>query len=54
MVREMDLERGPNVTRLPERPAHKESLIYVLTGKPRLMPPWLGSSQRDVTAFPRV
>jgi RND superfamily putative drug exporter len=27
---------------------------YVLTGKPRLTPPWLGSSQRDVTALPRV
>ena len=26
----------------------------VLTGKPRLTPPWLGSSQRDVTALPRV
>ncbi len=23
-------------------------------GKPRLMPPWLGSSQREVTALPRV
>ena len=23
-------------------------------GKPRLMPPWLGSSQRDVIAFSRV
>ena len=27
---------------------------YVLTGKPRLTPPWLGSSQRDVTTLPRV
>jgi hypothetical protein len=27
---------------------------YWLTGKPRLTPPWLGSSQREVTAFPRV
>ena len=27
---------------------------YVLTGKPRLTPPWLGSSQREVTALPRV
>jgi RND superfamily putative drug exporter len=27
---------------------------YVFTGKPRLTPPWLGSSQRDVTALPRV
>jgi putative drug exporter of the RND superfamily len=26
----------------------------VLTGKPRLTPPWLGSSQRDVTTLPRV
>ncbi|RAG84566.1 hypothetical protein DN069_16365 [Streptacidiphilus pinicola] len=25
-----------------------------LVGKPRLMPPWLGSSQRWVTALPRV
>ena len=28
--------------------------VYVLTGKPRLTPPWLGSSQREVTALPRV
>jgi putative drug exporter of the RND superfamily len=27
---------------------------YVLTGKPRLTPPWLGSSQREVTTLPRV
>ena len=27
---------------------------YVLTGKPMLTPPWLGSSQRDVTTLPRV
>ena len=27
---------------------------YVLTGKPRLTPPWLGSGQRDVTTLPRV
>jgi hypothetical protein len=27
---------------------------YLLTGKPRLTPPWLGSSQREVTALPRV
>jgi (R,R)-butanediol dehydrogenase / meso-butanediol dehydrogenase / diacetyl reductase len=27
---------------------------YSLTGKPRFTPPWLGSSQREVTAFPRV
>jgi RND superfamily putative drug exporter len=26
----------------------------VLTGNPRLTPPWLGSSQRDVTTLPRV
>jgi hypothetical protein len=26
----------------------------VLTGKPRLTPPWLGSSQREVTTLPRV
>lgn len=28
--------------------------FYWLTGKPRLTPPWLGSSQRDVTTLPRV
>ena len=28
--------------------------LYVLTGKPRFTPPWLGSSQRDVTTLPRV
>jgi putative drug exporter of the RND superfamily len=27
---------------------------YLLTGNPRLTPPWLGSSQREVTALPRV
>jgi len=27
---------------------------YLLTGKPRFTPPWLGSSQREVTALPRV
>ncbi|MBV9095733.1 MAG: MMPL family transporter [Streptosporangiaceae bacterium] len=27
---------------------------YELTGKPRLTPPWLGSSQREVTTLPRV
>ena len=27
---------------------------YELTGNPRLTPPWLGSSQRDVTTLPRV
>jgi hypothetical protein len=27
---------------------------YVLTGKPRLTPPWLGSGQREVTTLPRV
>ena len=32
------------------RPARR----YLLTGKPRLTPPWLGSSQRDVTVLPRV
>jgi uncharacterized membrane protein YfcA len=26
----------------------------VFCGKPRLMPPWLGSSQREVTTLPRV
>lgn len=27
---------------------------HAFWGKPRLMPPWLGSSQRDVTTLPRV
>lgn len=27
---------------------------YWFCGKPRLRPPWLGSSQRDVTTLPRV
>jgi len=27
---------------------------HVLTGKPRLTPPWLGSSQRELTTLPRV
>jgi RND superfamily putative drug exporter len=34
--------------RPPSEPA------YELTGNPRLTPPWLGSSQRDVTTLPRV
>ena len=27
---------------------------YLFTGNPSDTPPWLGSSQRDVTALPRV
>ena len=27
---------------------------YWFTGKPRFTPPWLGSSQREVTALPLV
>ncbi len=29
-------------------------LVQEFCGKPRLMPPWLGSSQRLVTTLPRV
>jgi hypothetical protein len=28
--------------------------VYLFWGKPRLRPPWLGSSQRLVMALPRV
>ena len=34
--------------------ADATAMDYRFTGKPRLTPPWLGSSQRDVTALPRV
>lgn len=27
---------------------------YLLVGNPRFTPPWLGSSQREVTTLPRV
>jgi hypothetical protein len=30
------------------------SVYYWFVGNPRLTPPWLGSSQREVTTFPRV
>ena len=57
---------GRTVTRTPgrrprqpgeERPgedARPGAPAYLFTGKPRLTPPWLGSSQREVTALPRV
>jgi diketogulonate reductase-like aldo/keto reductase len=28
--------------------------LHEFTGNPRFTPPWLGSSQREVTTFPRV
>jgi diketogulonate reductase-like aldo/keto reductase len=31
-----------------------ESGLHEFTGNPRFTPPWLGSSQRDVTTLPRV
>ena len=40
------------IAEVPDGPPARSS--YRLTGKPRLTPPWLGSSQREVTALPRV
>ena len=41
--------------RLPAGPcAWTAALDQPWVGKPRLMPPWLGSSQREVTTLPRV
>ena len=33
---------------------HPAGAAQSFWGKPRLRPPWLGSSQRDVTTLPRV
>ncbi len=41
----------------PDRPRRRRSRRgagQVFWGKPRLIPPWLGSSQREVTTLPRV
>ena len=38
--------------RIWSRPGRRPPQL--LTGNPRLTPPWLGSSQRDVTTLPRV
>lgn len=37
-----------------EEDGHRPTDSQELVGKPRLMPPWLGSSQREVTALLRV
>ena len=53
----------PALSRKPRRFGQLRALRYSkrvnagaqpLVGNPRLRPPWLGSSQRDVTTFPRV
>jgi hypothetical protein len=53
----MTKSRGPFGHR--EAPGGRSSGLaqrtdYLFTGKPRLTPPWLGSSQREVTALPLV
>ena len=46
-------DRHPDPGRLTGAPRPRTD-YYLFTGKPRLTPPWLGSSQREVTALPRV